>query len=1665
MTPTFEITIQRCLEFDVFPVVAELSTPGDALPQRTEGRITLSAADLEELGTKVRPLDYGKYIGGLLFHGEILRAFDRAATRADSRMNVLLAIEAPELRALHWEWLCVPIDGAMRPIAQEQRFPFCLFQPSQVDRRFPPFGHRDLRMLVVVASPRGLEKYSLDPFDEARALQSVSEAVSGKISYDVLSCSEDLPKRTGPATLPKLCERLTEKRYTLLHIIAHGRYGRDGETILYLGNEQGDVQAVPAKELLTRLGQLGALPHFVFLAVCESARPEAEAAMGGLGQRLVRELGTPAVLAMTRKVSHFLAYELARRLYPQLVEHGYVERALVESCAGLAGQADVSVPALYSRLGGRPLWSDDLAGRELTPQEIEYGLDRTLELFADRSPVLLPRLLPLANKTRSTLGLPPRTVLEPAAGRAAKLGGGKFRSTARVMYGASAGATDNAQKLRLRSETPLTDPATLSKEARQEFLRTMSELETLCVQVLDLGFSAVALDKRVQAYAALCPFPGMRAFAEDDQRYFFGREALVTSLLRRIHEHPFLAVLGASGSGKSSVVRAGLLPRLRREIANLHCVTMIPGADPYTQLESALERAGVEDPTRAEAGRQVVLFVDQFEEVFTLCPREKRSLFLQRLLRLLPGMKIVLTMRADFWGECAEYAALRRLMQEHQELVASMTPHELRSAIEQQARAAGLRFEPTLCEKIVEQVQSEPGAMPLLQHALLKLWERRHGTWLSFAEYDAIGGVQRAIAETADSIYNALEEEDRARMRTVFVRLTRVDENTTSGESRRDTRQRVAKADLMPAGVDSSPYLALIAHLADARLLVTSVSPSTQQEEVEVVHESLIRNWPRLQSWLEEQRDSLALREALSKAAQDWKKRRRNPQWLVHSGSRLRECDEIQARFPGLLNQLEQEYLNTCRTQVKRTRFAWGAVLFGLSTSVFGIAGLLLSQRSAHVRQGSKLVQAKQVTEWEQGRRQGSLAMLLAQEPGTRLRALDQGLLAVAPFLKHKTAAPGGALGGLLVGLSVASFVAPLIPAHAGAANAVVISPDGTLLASAGTDKQIRLFDLQSGVLRRSIGIAPAVCNALIFSPKGDRLYAALTDGTVRSYEPLSRAREETLVAGGAAVVALALSADGRWIAVGADDGSIRVHDLMADKPKDTLLRQRGGVRALAFSADATKLVSGDEDGSLHFWNLSTRHRTPKTVLAHHSAVNALLIVPHTTTVFSGGEDREVHAWNIADGRSLGSGLAITAPVTTLALGPGERLAVGDNEGTTTVFRLGVRAPLWSIKDEAHEKPVAAITGLAFTSDPNRLVTASRDGFLRVLNLPRSPPLLYLPDHDAAITMLAWSPDGSYVLTAAADRSFRLYDMARGRTLHTLQHLDESVVAAQFTSLGEVMVLTRKGTLRRYHVGLGTLLTTTALPVSRVATAQIDQAGHRILVSEGNTTFLFDLQSGAKLHEIPCSQLVQTVALSMDGKLAAIGSADEVIRLYDLDSGSLLRSLDAPGGALMQLRFSNDGKLLLSGGSNQPARLWNLQNGKPVVIPSNHSYKQVALGFMQDGQRAMIGSAHGIVTMHDLTGEAKDDQPLLYLRTRHALLRNAVLSPDGKQIMTGGNDGSVHVFLIDTALLWQYGCETLLSAVRPEDDVVAVFEQARAECASPSKVTAPPLGSSKPLLK
>ena len=416
---------------------------------------------------------------------------------------------------------------------------------------------------------------------------------------------------------------------------------------------------------------------------------------------------------------------------------------------------------------------------------------------------------------------------------------------------------------------------------------------------------------------------------------------MVEKLRGKLAIHNFLPVLGPSGSGKSSVVLAGLIPALLKEEPGLQWVSFTPGANPLAQLDASLSKLPVGpgdqpmplgDTRAANRGSRFLLVVDQFEELFTLCKDEPaRRAFLERLLSLAREQRVIITMRADFWGDCAPYTKLKEEMQANQELNPPMTAAELRSAMEQQARAVGLRFEADLSNTILGEVQGEPGAMPLLQHLLRELWARRHGRWLLRSEYQAIGGIQQAIARTADRVYGELVPAERDQMRDIFLRLTRLDEYVLQSEERRDSRQRVAMEELVVPGHSFEDTKALVQRLVDSRLIVASVNDVTGLEEVEVAHEALIRNWPLLVGWLKDERQALLLRQGVRQAATKWTSKGEDDSYIKHRDNELKEVDASIASARLSLSPLERRYLEACHTLERRemSNFAktgWGII-------------------------------------------------------------------------------------------------------------------------------------------------------------------------------------------------------------------------------------------------------------------------------------------------------------------------------------------------------------------------------------------------------------------------------------------------------------------------------------------------------------------------------------------------------------------------------------------------------------------------------------------------------------------------------------------------------------------------------------------------------------------
>jgi signal transduction histidine kinase len=422
------------------------------------------------------------------------------------------------------------------------------------------------------------------------------------------------------------------------------------------------------------------------------------------------------------------------------------------------------------------------------------------------------------------------------------------------------------------------------------------------------------------------PYMGLRYFDTSDADLFYGRARLTNELLGRIQKEIFLAIVGASGSGKSSVVRAGLVPAWKAATSGIVHVIM-PTEHPLESLAASLTRESesvtatsilmddlMKDPRSlrlyvrkllSRSGESsLLLLVDQFEETFTLCKDlTERKAFIENLLLLADGnaergaARVVITLRADFYHHCFEYEGLRLTLEKHQANIGAMDPGELRQAIIAPAKTHGWDFQPGLVDLILQDVGTEPGGLPLLSHSLLETWRRRQGRMLTLQGYHEAGGVKKAIAQTAENVYDHLSSKEKTIARNIFLRLTEL------GEGTQDTRRRV-KMETLIQTQERDAVVKVLKTLTDARLV------TTEQDSAEVAHEALIREWETLRKWLDEDREKLMLYQHLTESAQEWEHAGRDETFLNHRGGRLDDIVLVSSNY--ILTSVEQEYLDAC---------------------------------------------------------------------------------------------------------------------------------------------------------------------------------------------------------------------------------------------------------------------------------------------------------------------------------------------------------------------------------------------------------------------------------------------------------------------------------------------------------------------------------------------------------------------------------------------------------------------------------------------------------------------------------------------------------------------------------------------------------------------------------
>ncbi|RDI43545.1 nSTAND1 domain-containing NTPase [Nocardia mexicana] len=1101
------------------------------------------------------------------------------------------------------------------------------------------------------------------------------------------------------------------------------------------------------------------------------------------------------------------------------------------------------------------------------------------------------------------------------------------------------------------------------------------------------------------------PYRGLGRFTERDAPFFFGRDAAIESVLQRLSRQMsqpgLLMVSGVSGAGKSSLLRAGVLPRVRGaglpgtpEARDWPCLLLAPGHTPLDELALATAQvAGLDavtvrrelrrDPaafalTVAQAtatasgsggghDRRLLLVVDQFEQLFTQCPddAQRRAMItaLHAAATIAHGESqraaavVVLVVRADFEVRCADYEQLTDAIQDRF-LVTAMTERQLRLAITEPAKQVGSRVDDDLTAGLIDEtlhrttdsaftsngVVSGAGVLPLLSYALDRAWRTRAGDTLTAADYERTGGIERAVAESAQRAYDSLTPSQRMIARQVFTRLA------VTGSDGTDTADRVPRPDLTPAGDPVGDVDAVLEAFAAERLLTLAAGT------VEVSHEIVFTAWPLLRdTWLAETHDSRVVCTRLRAAAAEWDLHDRDPAYL-YSGSVLdtaaATADRISAepwRYPHLGDSETQFLAAGIRAQRRRTRQRRALqgllVVLVVALTVATVVAVQASRSSA--RQRDAAVARELISRSER---------LATTDPlGSRYSAL--AAWRIDPTSESRYAMLTAARNPL----------SAIITGHTGAIGSLTLSHDGRTLAFPTIDDGVQLWDTTT---RRPLGDpfpAPSGVYEMAFSVDGATLTIVGGSGNARLWDTAKRQPiGDPLIDAGTST--LAVSPDGRTVATRDDNGIVRLWDVASHQQVGDPITSTPAVRWGTFSPDGTTFATNDAN-TMQLWDTTTGHPVHDPRPGVGGTLIAQAINRDGTTLARIYDDKTLRLWDTETGREAGS-LRDIPSVATVAFSPdGEIIAIGGGDG---IVRLWDTATLQPLGDPLTGH-TSAIRTLVFTPDGNTIATGSGDGTVRLWDLTARQPIQRAPlAESSATTTAAFSPDGTILATADSIVSredpgaVRLWDTA------TRQQIGEPMR----TPAGDVtsMAFSPDGT------------TVTAAGEDHLLQAWDIRNRRQIAVP-------ISVDSGT----------IRSVAYSRDGNSFATGSFDGNVRLWDIASHRQIGNPWKPTGGTGPMVFGHDGTTLLAG-NGRTIRVWDTRShqttGADLTLPSNSDVLDMALS--PDGNTLAVAANDDTIQLWDMTTRRAISTPI----SAHAggttamPLTTVGFGPEGRTLLT-----------------------------------------------------------------
>ena len=1118
---------------------------------------------------------------------------------------------------------------------------------------------------------------------------------------------------------------------------------------------------------------------------------------------------------------------------------------------------------------------------------------------------------------------------------------------------------------------------------------------------------------QVKPFDGRCPYKGLDVFDEEDAELFFGREKLVDELLSRVKDSPTLFVTGPSGSGKSSLVRAGLIPALKQgaieNSARWLYETMKPGRDPIGELgrvaSSLAGSTNAEDEVRAKAltdktifarwceialkdsrDKRAVMFVDQFEEVFTQINKEEERVAFLNLLTHAAAVEngrviILFSMRSDFVSNCATYPGLNKLLNQQFIQIGAMQPDELVSAMAQPALRVGLRIDPDLIAQVINDMKGEPGALPLMQFTLKDLFDAQQAKGgliaLKLSDYLQHGGIQKSLERHADAAFAKLGRNEQELARSIFSGLIEI------GRGTQDTRRTALFDELIPANTNVQDVEATVRKLADARLIITDEQAG--KDTVTISHEKLIDAWPWLKKLVNENREVIALQNEIAEDAKEWDEQKRDPSYL-YSGARLVNVQEKFATENLVLSSMAKEFIQAGNVRRRRNQ---AALVGGISAIIvlLLVAVIVFSYQSNQYLEIASTAQAagaeaiaqkataqSSAEEAELQANKAHVRELVAQSIASRERDLALSLLLGMEAFRNENnnQTRGLLLDNMLFNPQLLEFLA----GQSDVINSVAFSPDGRILASGSADKTILLRDANT---RERIG------------------------------QPLNSS---------SAIHSVAFSPDGKLLASGNDDNTVIIWDLTAAQLSGkTLTEHTDSVRTVAFSPDGKLLASGSDDSTVILWDVTTHQPIGQPLAGHSDSIYSIAFSPSGQVLVSGSADKTIILWDVATHQPIGQPLAgHSGSVHTVAFSPdGAILGSGSIDSTIILWDVNTH----EIIDQPLRRHSSLVSSIAFSPDGKTLASGSYDRTIILWDVATHERIGQpLKGHSDWLLTLEFSPDGKTLASGSADKAVILWETSIDQRIdQPIIGQSGSVNSVVFSPDGKMIVSgSHNNTIILWdantHKRLGQPLRGHSAPVRSVT---FSRDGNVLASgSDDHAIILWNVANQPPIGQplIGHTGAVYGVAFSPDGKTLASASADKTVILWDVGAHQPIgQPLTGHTDAVYSIAYSPNGTVLASGSADKTIILWNTITHQPISeLHADYTNPVTSVAFSPDGKILASGSADGNIILWDMTIQPPIGQSL---SGASSLVAGVTFSPDGKLLAAGLYDTTIMLWDVD----------------------------------------------------